>query len=472
MLVALCLSPFAALAQGAVAEGWSGQLGVSYGIALSSDGAAPLSGPIIRADLSYRSGERQFSVRSDPVSLDRLDLAFELRERNDLLSVRFARDPADSDAIAAQRGARSDLQVLALRRGERGPTLQALVNAQRVAGTGGSATLLTRVALNDRIRDPGWGLSSLDWRAALQLQQVDVPAAGVGRTTTTASFGVGGAFGGDDGRRWRPTAGLELSSERGSSSAERSRVDLGLSGELTGSEQLSVRLRWDLETVEAGTRLAQQQRLGLSSRRFAPLRLTLDGERRVDLTGRTALSWSAGADAPLSERWTLGVSYRGSATLGGASSGAGAAEVASEHGLSARLGVQSASSAATLRGNAEVGATWSDADGWRPTAALTLSAARRGEGPFSGTVAGSLRYGDAWAGAVNASGSLDLDWGDLSVNAEATLADALTLSGGAVLAVRLFDPVAAQLGASVRSTLGRGTSASIDLGARYSFGGR
>jgi hypothetical protein len=134
--------------------------------------------------------------------------------------------------------------------------------------------------------------------------------------------------------------------------------------------------------------------------------------------------------------------------------------------------VQGASAVSTLRANAEVGATWSAGDGLRPTAALGVSAARRGDGPLSGTLAGSLRYAERWAGAVSADGRVDFDWGDLSANAELALADALTLGAGAVLAVRLWDPVAAQLGASLRSARGGGTSASIDLGVRYSFGGR
>ena len=455
----LCVVSLGAVAQSDPPGGWSGQVGVSYGVALSSEGAPPLAGPIVRADLSYRSGDRQLTLRSDPVSLDRLTVAFELRERTDLLTVAYARDPGDGSD--AQRGARSDLQVLAVRRAESGPTLQALVNAQSVAGASGSSTFVTRLAVNDRVRDPGLGLSTLDWRAALQLQQVDVPAAALVRTTTTASFGVGTAFGGDDGRRWRPTAALDLSADRGSSSAERSRLDLGLTGQLTTDEQLTVRLRWDAETADGDRSLAQQQRLALASRRIAPLRLAVDGERRVDPAGATSWGWSAGADAPVSERWTLGVSYRGAAE-----------DRDVEHGLSARLAVQGASDVATLRANAEAGASWSAGEGLRPTAALSVSAARRGDGPLSGTLAGSLRYAERWAGAVSADGRVDFDWGDLSANAELALADALTLGAGAVLAVRLWDPVAAQLGASLRSARGGGTSASIDLGVRYSFGGR
>lgn len=191
------------------------------------------------------------------------------------------------------------------------------------------------------------------------------------------------------------------------------------------------------------------------------MRLAVDGERRVDPAGATSWGWSAGADAPVSERWTLGVSYRGAAD-----------ERDIEHGLSARLAVQGASAVATLRANAEAGANWRSGEGVRPTAALSVSAARRGDGPLSGSLAGSLRYAERWAGAVSADGRVDFDWGDLAANAEIALADALTLRAGAVLAVQLFDPVAAQLGATLSSTLGGGTSASIDLGARYSFGGR
>lgn len=457
-LVVLCVVSLGAFAQSDAPDGWSGQIGVSYAVALSSSGAPPLTGPIVRADLAFRAGERHLTFRSDPVSLDRANVAFEVRERSDLLSLTLARDPG----ATPQGGERTDVQVLAVRRAESGPTLQALVNAQHVTGSAGSSTVVTRLSLTDRIASPGWGLSSLDWRTAVQVQQVDVPALGLRRTTTTASLGVGAAFGGDDGRRWRPTGAIDLGAERGSSVAERLRVDLGLTGALTPDEQLSARLRWELErTDDEPDRSAHLQRLGVVSRRFAPLRLALETERRTSLAGATAYGWSAGADAPLSERWTLGVRYQGAAD-----------ERGGEHGLSARLGVQGATASATLRANAEAGASWSDADGWRPTAALSVSAARRGDGPFTGNVAGSFRYADAWSGALTADGRLALGWGDLVANAELGIAEAVTIGAGAVLAIELFDPVAAQLGVSARTTLGGATSASLDLGARYRFGGR
>jgi hypothetical protein len=453
-MVAFVLS-VGASARGETPEGWSGQIGVSYGGSLASAGAQPLAGPIVRADLAFRAGERHLTLRSDPVSLDRLNVAFELRERADLLSVTLARGPG----AGTPGGERTDAQVLAVRRGEAGPTLQVLFHAQHARGT---STFVTRFALDDRVRSPGWGFSSLDWRTAVQVQQVDVAAVGLRRTTTTASFGVGAAFGGDDGRRWRPTGAVELGAERGSRVAERSRVDLGLTGALTPEEQLSVRLRWDVERADDGSsRRAHQQRLGLASRRLAPLRLTFETDRRVSLTGDTAYGWNAGAEAPLAERWTLGVRYQGAAD-----------ERGGEHGVSARLAVQGATASATLRADAEAGARWSDADGWRPTAALGVRAARRGAGPFTGSVAGSFRYADAWAGALNADGRVVFAWGDLVADAELAIADAVTFGGGAVLAIALFDPIAAQLGVSARTTLGGASSASIDLGAQYRFGGR
>jgi|GEM_PF-1475304 len=465
-LALLALVVSAALAQDVTptqtgtSDGWSGQLGVSYGVALSSGGAAPVTGPIVRADLSFRAGERHLTFRSDPLSLSRLNVAFELRERSDLLSITLAREPADGSV--PQRGDRSDVQVLALRRAAAGPTLQALVNAQHVAGAGGSSTVVTRLALNDRLASPGFGLSSLDWRSALQLQQVDVPAAGLSRRTTTASFGVGAAFGGDDGRRWRPSAALDLSAERGGSASDRARLDLGLAGALTSHEQLSVRLRWDLERSEgAAPRLAQQQRVALTSARLTPLRLGVEGDRRVNLAGESAWGWGVNVDTSLAAGWTLGGSYRGALD-----------ERGSEHGLSGRFGVQHASPGATLRVGVEFGARWRDADGWQPSASISASAARRGDGPLSAQASLSLRYADTWAGTAGADGRVTFDWGDLSASVEVTVAEAITLGGGAVLAVQVVDAVAAQLGVSARSTLGGATSAALDLGARYTFGGR
>jgi hypothetical protein len=447
-------------AQDAPPEGLSGQLGVAYAFALNASGPPPLAGPIVRADLAFRVGERHLTLTVDPVSLDRLDVAFEVREGGNLLSATVGREPAAGDAPG--RGDRTDVQVLAVRRSDAGPTLQALVNGQWIAGPQGSATMLGRLALSDRLRDPGWGLSSFDWRASVQLLQVDVAAAAISRTTTTLAFGVGGALGGPNRRSWRPSLGFETSFDGADAGAGRTRLDLGLAADVTPVETLTLRWRTELDRPAGGgaARTAQQQRLSLRSQRFAAVRMTGEIDRRASLAGETSWGWSAGVEAPVLERWTLGVTYRGEAAAG-----------ASEHGARVRVGVQSATTGATLRANVEGGALWRTSDGWRPDATVSLAAALRGDGPLTGNLTGSLRYDGDWAGNVAAEAGLDLGRADLAVTADLTLADATALGATARLGIDVLDAVAIQFGVDARTTLGDGSSASVDLGLRYRFGG-
>jgi len=451
-----------ATAQGTPAEGLSGQFGVSYALPLTGNGGAPLSGPIVRADLAYRSGDRVVTLRAQPIGRDRLDLGLGLRERNDLLSVTIGRAPADDDVPGA-RGARTDLQVLAVRRADAGPTLQVLLSDQRIAGPQGSATTITRLSISDRLRDPGLDLSSFDWRASVQLQQSQVAAAGLNRTAGAASFGVGAAFGGPNRRSWRPTLAFERTADLGPATTERLRLDLGLTGELTPSETLTARWRWDRETPGDGAaaRLAGTQRLGVRSTRFTPVRLNIEADRRISLAGDVQWGWTAGAEAPFAERWTFGVTYRGAA-----------GPRATEHGARARLAVQTSSTVATLRASLEAGGAWRDDLGWRPDGSLSLSAERRGDGPFTGNLTGSIRFGESLTGTVSAEGAAELGWGDASASAELRLGDPITLAGGARLAVNLFEPIALQIGLDGQHAFGGGgSSLSADLGLRYRFGG-
>jgi hypothetical protein len=453
----------AGLAQGhrtAPDDGLSGRVGVSYAVALAADAGRPLAGPIVRADLEYRAGDRLLTLRVDPIGLDRLDVAFDVREGSDLLSVTIARQPADADL--AGRGGRTDMQVVGVRRTASGPTLQVLASGQHIDGDLGSATLLTRLALSDRIRDPGRLLSSFDWRASAQLQQVAVPAAGISRTTMTAAFGVGAALGGPNRRSWRPSLAVEASTAAAGTSGERLRIDVGLAGDPTPLETLTARYRWEHERPVGGAapRTAQQQRLSLRSQRWAPLRLNADVDRRVNLAGETAWGWEAGAEATAFQRWTFGIAYRGSAD-----------DRASEHGARARIGVQLATADASLRAGVEGGAVWRSDDGWRPDASITLGAALRGDTAVTGAVAGSLRYGDSWTGTVSAEGALALGWADLDLAAEVAIADDVTVTGGALLAIAVFEPIAVQVGVDGQWIVGTGASASVDLGLSYRFGG-
>jgi hypothetical protein len=453
----------AGLAQGdrsATADGLSGRVGVSYALALAADAGRPLGGPIVRADLAYRAGDRHLTLRVDPIGLDRLDVAFDVREGSDLLSVTIAREPADDEP--AGRGDRTDVQLVGVRRTAAGPTLQVVASSQHVAGTLGSSTLLTRLALSDRIRDPHRSLSSFDWRASAQLLQVAVPAAGLSRTTMTAAFGVGAALGGPNRRSWRPTLAVEASTAAAGASGDRLRIDVGLAGDPTPLETLTARYRWELERSAGGAapRAAQQQRLSLRSQRLAPLRLTADVDRRVNLAGETAWGWEAGVEATAFQRWTFGIAYRGAAD-----------ERASEHGARARIGAQLATADANLRAGVEGGAVWRSDDGWRPDASITLAAALRGDAAVTGAVAGSLRYGDAWTGTVSAEGALALGWADLDLAAELAIAGDVTVTGGAVLAVAVFEPISVQVGVDGQWIVGTGTSASVDVGLSYRFGG-
>lgn len=432
---------------------WSGSFSVAYAWALTGAAAAPASGPLLRADLSFEDGPRRVALVADPLGLRRAGLTLEVREGAELVSLRALRTP-----LGALGGdVRSDVQALVVARPDGAPTVQALVASQRQSADGGSGSLLAGLAVSDRHARPAPGVASIDWRATLQSVVVDVAATAVRRGTTTVGLGVGGAFGGADDRRYRPSLGATIDLRTGDRPGSRVGVDVGFAFDATDAETVDLRgdAAWDPALAGAATGAA----LAVRSDRFDPVGLVADLERRMPAAGAPAWRWSVGADARLGGGWTVAGGYRGEADDAG-----------SGHGVRARFAARLGAGGRTLSAGLDGGALWRDDGTFRPELGGTL-AARFGEGgPWSGTLGASLRYDDRWVGAVDGAVRAEFPAATLDADVAATLGDAWAADAGVRLAVAAWDPVGVQVGLEGR--FGPHPAAlALDLGLRYRLGG-
>jgi len=435
-----------------------GEFSVSYALALLGGDAAPNLGPIARADIAFSVGSRVFSLTLDPVGIRRQGVSFEVREGSELLSITHERTP--SDGTDPNVGASTDLQALVVAKPEGAPQLQALFAVQSTEGAAGSQVFTARLSANERYRDPFAGFSSVDWRASVQSTRLLVPATGVDRTTVSFGVGAGAAFGGPRSRSLRPSLRLDVASDETRAGAGvRFKVDAGLAAELTDREDLSVGAGWDVRRTGS----ADSQRVSLGTRRLEPVTLSAEADRSRAADGRTSYRWGLGADVALTRDVRLGASYRGELDEDG-----------SGHGARGRFSVRWQAAGFSLKGSLHGGAIWRSDGELRPDLSATVAAAAAGGGPVTGSLAASLRYQRRFSAALN--GDLRVELGALTVDvdAEASYADALSLSGGLVTALEVLRrddaSLSLQLGLEGRTTTGGGSAASLDLGLRYGFG--
>src|SRR5690606_20728167 len=120
------------------------------------------------------------TLRLDPLGLRNRSASFEVRQDSELFSLDYSNTP--SDGLDPDRGDTTEVQALVVARAEGAPTVQALLNSQSVAGANGNSSLVARIGLNDRYRDPYSGVSSLDWRASVQTTSMLVAANDSSRT--------------------------------------------------------------------------------------------------------------------------------------------------------------------------------------------------------------------------------------------------------------------------------------------------
>jgi hypothetical protein len=445
--VALIVAALLASPAAAQADGLGGYVGISYGFSLLATDA-PLAGPVVRSEITYRAGRRNVTFSVAPVSLSRQNLDFSYGDGANTVTFSARREPGDGDA-----GATTDVQAVLLRRVAGAPSVQVVVSSQRSADATAASTLLARAALSDRI--PGvLGLSALEWRASYQIARVSVPERELERLTSTGSVALSGAFGGARGRDWRPS--LSLSATLPHDQPERStyRLDAGIRGPVTPYESVSVNGR-----VEAGASFTHRESLSLRSSRFDPFTIDAEVDHRSDRRGVSTWGWSAGADAPVATSLKAGVTYRGSS--GG--------EVTT-HALRARLGAQLGPQFWGARASLEAGGAWRAGD-WQPDAAVTASATSRGEGPLSGAFSASVRYDTRLSGSISGSVRYAGDQTDASLSVNAALGERASLGVSSVLAFVVSEAVALQVGADASFSRGGSPVASVDLGVRYAFGG-
>ncbi len=437
-----------------------GEFSVSYAFAILGADAAPNVGPITRADLSFSVGDREVSLRADPVGIRRQGIALEVREGSELFSVSHERTP--SDGTNPDVGASSDFQALVVAKPEGAPNVQALVITQSTEGKAGSRVFTSRLAVSDRYRDPFDGVSSVDWRASVQSTNLQVPAAGLERTSVSFGAGAGAAFGGPESRSLRPSLRVDVSNEDAAAGpSTRLRLNATLAAELTPEEDIGVGAGWDFRS--AGT--ADSQSVSFTTTRLEPLSLTAEADRSGSPDGTSSYRWGAGADLQLSKDVRVGASYRGELDDEG-----------SGHGARGRVSARYQAPGFTVRGSLEGGVIWRSDGELRPDVTASLAAVAAELGPVSGSVAGSLRYQGQLSAALNGSFRVDLDRVTLDVDAEISYANALSLSGGVITAVDVLrgeaSSLAVQLGIEGRTTAGGTTAASLDLGLRYGFGDR
>lgn len=451
----------------------SGDFSVSYAFPVLGSAAAPNAGPLVRANLSFLSQGRTVTLGVDPFGLRSQSVSLQVSEDDEALSLEYTRTPG-SGATPGD-GARTDVQAVLVAKPEGAPTVQALLASQQVAGAADSLTVIARIALSDRYRDPYAGVSSIDWRASVQTSTTrtgtgaGAAAAASERSTTTSGFGVRAAFGGERSRSYRPTLDVDWSVNHAGggsttpTAAHAVRLRSGLGIDVTAHEVVSLAADWDLREAHTGT----TQSLSVSSDRLAPLRLTASVGRSSASgsgVGAGAFTWSLDGDAPLGSLFTVGAGYRGESDVDG-----------SGHGARFRFGVRSRSAGLTLRANLEAGGMWRTDMAFRPTAGMTLAATTPDDAPLSFTVSASVKYDQRLA--VAAAAALAVRTGALSValDAKVDYASALTLSGGATAAYDLFvigdDRLGVQVGFEGVTTAGGTSAASVDLGLRYSFGG-
>ena len=437
-----------------------GEFSVSYALILLGGDAAPNTGPIARGDIAFSVGEREVSLRFDPIGIRRQGVSLEVREGAELLSITHARTP--SDGTDPNLGASNDFQALVVAKPEGAPDLQALVAVQSTEGSAGSQVFTARLAASDRYRDPFAGVSSVDWRASAQSTSLRVPAAGLNRNSVSFGVGAGAAFGGPRSRSLRPKLRLDVSSDDSpTATGARYRIDASLAAEVTPEEDVSVGARWDLRST--GT--ADSQSLSVTTRRLDPVSLTAEADRSRAQDGSTSYRWGVGFDLPLGSHFDVGASYRGELDPAG-----------SGHGARGRFSARFQATGLTVKGSVEGGVIWRSDGELRPDLTASLAAVAADFGPVSGSLAASLRYQQQLSAALNSSLSLDLDRLTVDVDAELSYANALSLSGGIVTAVDVIRredaSLGLQLGLEGRTTAGGISAASLDLGIRYGFGER
>lgn len=455
--------PSAALA--AEGAGLSGSFSVSYAFLL---GGAPLTtndGPLLRADLMFEAEGKVATLALDPFGLRSQSASFEIRQGSELFSVGYTRTP--SDGLDPGRGDTTEVQALVVARPADAPAVQALLNSQVVAGLNGSRSLVARVGLNDRYREPLTGVSSIDWRASLQINSLLVASTDLSRSAFTSSFGVGAAFGGERSRTLRPQVDVSWRSGveetgAGQTVAQNVRLRSGLAIDATQFETVSLGADWEFDREAAWT-ASDSQSLSVRSTRLTPFNVAASVSRASAPVGASAYGWSLNADTKLGELFTAGLGYRGEADQNG-----------SGHGVTGSLGARWATTSLSLRSSLEGGAMWRSDGTLLPDAAFTLAIATPTGSEVDLNLAASLKYAERLAAALNASGAADLGRVHLSFDGELSYAGALRLAAGAAAAIDVIDfgdrQLGLQLGIEARTIAGGVSAASVDLGLRYAFG--
>ena len=451
-------------------QGLSGSFSVSYAFALDGTWSAANQqvnqGLVARADLSYEADGKLATLTLDPLGLRSRSASFEVREASELFSIDYSNTPADG--LDPDRGDITEVQALVVARQDGAPAVQALLNSQSVAGANGNSSLIARIGLSDRYRDPFSGVSSLDWRASLQTTSLLVTASDSSRNAFSTSFGVSMAFGGERSRSLRPKVDVTwrngvVEAAAGRSAEQNLRLRTGIGIDASQFETLNLGADWEFEH-EAAWSTRDRQSLNVRSTRLAPLNLALTLSRASSAVEQS-YAWGLSGDSKLTEALSVGLGYRGES--GGSGNG---------HGVTGSLAARWASTAVTVRSSLEAGAMWRSDGTFSPDAAFSLAVATPSDSDFGLTVAASLKYDERLAAALNASGSADLGRLQLSFDTELGYAGALKLSAGATAAVDLIDladkRLGLQLGIEARSTAGGSSAAAIDLGLRYAFGER
>lgn len=448
----------------------SGSFSVSYAFSLLGGQPAENTGILARADLKLEVDGKTATLTLDPLGLRRRAAKFELRQGAELFSVDYRNTP--SNGLDPQRGDTTEVQALVVARPDGAPSVQALIDTQSVAGANGNSSLVARVGLNDRYREPFAGVSSLDWRASLQTTSIQLAATGAGRTSVSTSFGVGLAFGGERDRSFRPKVDVtwRSSAERaaagavpaGAAAEQSLRLRTGLGLDLGEHETIDLGADW--EFTQAGARTTKDaQSFGLRSSRLAPLSLSVSFDRSAGSAGQSAYSWGLGGDTKLGEVFSVGLGYRGEAD-----------EVGSGHGVTGNLGARWAGPAITVRSSLSGSAMWRDDGTLSPTAAFNLAVLTPATSTFDLTLGASLKYDERLAAAINAAGAADFGPLQLTFDTELAYATALSLSGGATAAIDVIEledrRLGVQLGLEATTTSGGYSAASVDLGLRYAFG--
>ena len=450
----------------------AGEFSVSYAFPVLGGATAPNAGPVVRANLSFISEGREVRVSADPFGLRSQSVGLHLAEGDEALSLEYSRTP--STGVTPDVGARTDVQAVLVAKPDGAPTVQALLASQQVAGTAGNLSVVARLTLSDRYRDPYAGVSSIDWRTSAQTTTstsagIGTTGAGAQRTTTSSGFGVRAAFGGERSRTFRPTLDVDWSVTTAGSGtpsatvthAWRFRTGLGI--DVTPHEVVTLGADWDLRDAATDT----TQTLAVTSDRLLPVRLSASVGRSSNSavsTAGQAFNWSLDGDAPLGSIFTVGAGYRGEADADG-----------SGHGARVRLSARSRTAGLTLRANLEAGGMWRSDAAFRPSASFTLAATTPDDQPLAFTVSTALKYDRRLAAAATAAATLRAGALSVTLDAKADYAGSFSLSGGATAAYDLFmvgsDRLGVQLGFEGLTTVGGASAASVDLGLRYAFGG-